>query len=111
MFDPAKSRNFKEYVKLVAAQHAPEELLTGPLNVHVKIYRNIPKSFSKKKTEEAENGILRPVTKPDVDNYYKGIGDALNEVIWKDDSQVISLTVEKFYSKRPRAEINISEVI
>jgi Holliday junction resolvase RusA-like endonuclease len=110
MFDPAKSRSFKEYVKLAASQHAPNELLTGPLNVHVKIYRNIPKSFSKKKTEEAETGVLRPVTKPDVDNYYKGIGDALNEVIWKDDSQVVSLIVEKFYSKRPRAEIQISEI-
>jgi len=109
LYDPAKSRHFKEYVKLVASQHAPAELLACPLKVYVKIYRNIPKSFSKKKKEDAENGILRPVTKPDVDNYYKGIGDALNNVIWEDDSQVVSLTIEKYYSNRPRAEIQISE--
>lgn len=110
MYDPVKSRNFKEYVKLAASQHAPSELLKGPLKMRVIVYRPSLKSFSKKKATEAENGLLRPVTKPDVDNYVKGIKDACNKVLWHDDSQIVDLSVSKYYSNRPRVEIKV-EVI
>jgi Holliday junction resolvase RusA-like endonuclease len=107
LYDPAKSRNYKEYVRLAASEHAPAALLEGPLLLSVSIYRSIPKSFSKKKTAQAEAGELRPTSKPDVDNYVKGIKDALNKVIWKDDSQIVSVTVAKFYSQKPRIEVKV----
>lgn len=50
-------------------------------------------------------------TKPDFDNLAKAICDALNNVIWRDDSQVVSAWVEKFYSdseEEPRVEIEIT---
>ncbi|WLR50054.1 RusA family crossover junction endodeoxyribonuclease [Bacillus tianshenii] len=105
MYDPKKSKDFKTYVQLVASQHAPRKLLEGPLYLHVKVYKPSLKSFSKKKKAAAERGELRPVTKPDVDNYVKGIKDACNKVIWKDDSQVVELQVSKWYSEKPRVEI------
>lgn len=78
----------------------------------VKVYRQMPKSVSnsKKKKEKAEKGLLRPTTKPDVDNYVKGVKDALNHLIYKDDSQVVDLKVSKFYSEEPRVEIMLKEV-
>jgi Holliday junction resolvase RusA-like endonuclease len=106
-YDPAKSKDFKKYVKLVASEHRPDHLLDGPLKMEVKIYKSILKSFSKKKTQQAEDGIIRPTTKPDVDNYVKGVKDALNSVIWKDDSQVVDLVVSKWYSETPRVEVAI----
>lgn len=105
MFDPDKSKDYKTYVKLAASQYAPKTLLGGGLGLMVDIYRPIPKNFSKKKTEEAENGIIRPITKPDADNYVKGVKDALKNVIWKDDSQVVELHVNKWYSTKPRVEV------
>ncbi|MDP5274001.1 RusA family crossover junction endodeoxyribonuclease [Chengkuizengella axinellae] len=111
MYDPKKSRDFKDYVKLAASEHAPEKLLEGALHMKVKVYKPSLKSFSKKKKLQAENGELRPLTKPDVDNYVKGIKDALNKVIWNDDSQVIELEVSKWYSEKPRVEIEIKEAI
>ncbi|WCK55407.1 RusA family crossover junction endodeoxyribonuclease [Aneurinibacillus sp. Ricciae_BoGa-3] len=107
MYDPAKSREYKDYIKLAAADHAPTVLLEGPLSLVVKVYRPIPKSFSKKKTAAAETGQIRPTTKPDADNYLKGIKDALKNIMWKDDSQIVSVTVTKFYSQRPRIEVSI----
>lgn len=105
MYDPKKSREFKRYVKLVASQHAPEKLLEGSLKLEVKVYKPTLKSFSQKKKAAAERGELRPVTKPDIDNYVKSIKDACNQVIWKDDSQIVDLHVSKWYSERPRIEI------
>lgn len=107
MYDPKKSNDFKKYVRLVASQYAPKQLLEGPLSMTVIVYRPSLKSFSKKKAQEAEAGILRPITKPDVDNYVKGIKDALKQVIWKDDSQVVDLQVSKYYSQKPRIEVEI----
>lgn len=104
-YDPAKSRDYKHYVRLVASQHKPDKPLEGPLALYVNVYRSIPKSFSKKKHKQAENGEIRPVTKPDVDNYLKGIKDALKGVIWNDDNQVVSVNISKWYSEQPRIEI------
>jgi len=107
MYDPKKSKDFKKYVKLVASQHAPKALLEGPLVMTVNVYKPTLKSFSKKKKTAAEGGDLRPVTKPDVDNYVKGIKDALKSVVWKDDSQVVDLSISKWYSEQPRIEVKV----
>ena len=110
MYDPKKSSEYKNYIRLVASQHAPKELLDGPLQLDVKIYKPTLKSFSKKRKALAEQGLLRPTTKPDVDNYIKAIKDALKNVIWKDDSQVVDLQVSKFYSEKPRIEVKIEQI-
>ncbi|MGS0935273.1 MULTISPECIES: RusA family crossover junction endodeoxyribonuclease [Bacillus] len=113
MYDPVKSKNFKQYVALVASQHRPKQVITGPVAMEVRVFRPMPKavSGSKRKKENAEKGILRPVTKPDVDNYVKGVKDALNHLIYKDDSQVVDLKVSKFYSEEPRVEVIITEIM
>lgn len=109
-YDPKKSKDFKEYVKLVAAENRPNKLLEGPLAMKIAVYKPSLKSFSKKKVLAAEKGELRPLTKPDVDNYAKGIKDALKSVIWKDDSQVVELTISKWYSENPRIEVIIQPI-
>ncbi|MCY8420264.1 RusA family crossover junction endodeoxyribonuclease [Bacillus inaquosorum] len=107
LYDPKKSRDYKQYVKLVASEYRPKSLLKGPLELIVRIYKPSLKSFSKKKAAAAEQGLLRPTSKPDADNYVKAIKDGLNKVIWHDDSQVVDLHVSKFYSEIPRVEIQI----
>jgi Holliday junction resolvase RusA-like endonuclease len=107
MYDPKKSSDFKNYVRLVASEHRPDKLLEGPISLTVKVYKKTLKSFSKKKIAAAEAGQLRPTSKPDVDNYVKGVKDALKNVIWKDDSQVVDLHISKWYSETPRVEITI----
>jgi Holliday junction resolvase RusA-like endonuclease len=104
-YDPKKSREYKQYVRMVASQHKPEKPLEGALALQVNIYRSIPKSFSKKKRMQAENGEIRPITKPDVDNFLKAIKDSMKGIIWNDDSQVVEVKVLKWYSDTPRIEV------
>jgi Holliday junction resolvase RusA-like endonuclease len=106
-YDPKKSKDFKKYVKLVAAENRPKKLLEGPVQLFIRVYKPTLKNFSKKKLAAAESGELRPLTKPDVDNYVKGIKDACNQILWKDDSQVVELLASKWYSEKPRIEIMV----
>lgn len=110
MYDPKGSAEYKRLVSLYAKRVAPREPLTGPLEVEIEVYRSIPKSLPKYKRAKIEAGELFPVTKPDVDNYGKTPLDALNKLIWKDDSQIHRLTIAKYYSDRPRLEITIKEI-
>ena len=80
--------------------------LLGALRVKVSAFVSIPKSFNKKKQAAAIENIIRPTTKPDADNIAKML-DALNKIVWNDDSQIIRLVIEKFYSEQPRLEIQI----
>lgn len=69
-----------------------------PVAVRIEARHKIPKSTSKKKAEEMKKGLILPTKKPDADNIAKVFCDALNGVAWHDDTQVVSLTVEKIYT-------------
>lgn len=109
-FTPTKTASFENFVKLIAADEWPRPPMPGPIVMTIRIYKSTPKGFSKKKVNQAENGDIRPITRPDCDNYLKSISDALNNLVYKDDSQIISVHVHKFYSALPRTEIEIEEI-
>src|SRR5690625_2830996 len=107
MYDPKPSKDYKEYVAKIAKEYAPEEPTEAALGVQMKIYREIPKSTTKKDRKLINEGLKRPVVRPDTDNYTKAILDALNGIIYKDDSQIVDLKASKYYSDDPRVEIKI----
>lgn len=110
-YDPAKSRDYKSYVRMIAAQRAPVTPVEGAIEFSLRIYRAIPKGMPKYKREAAKEGRLRPVTKPDVSNVLKGVEDALKGVWYKDDSQIVGYGVlGKWYDERPRIEITMREL-
>ena len=74
-------------------------------------YYPIPSSKSKKQQRLMEDGTIRPTKKPDTDNVLKVIADSLNQVAYKDDAQVVDASVRKFYSRKPRTVVFLSEYI
>lgn len=108
-YDPAKSRNYKAYVKAVCAEEAKNQgwLFNTDLPLEVEIIAglSIPSSKSKKFKQAAAEGVEKPTKKPDVDNIAKTVTDALSGVIYKDDKQIVNLTVAKIYSKRPGVSV------
>lgn len=69
-----------------------------PLQVRIEFYLQHPKSFTKKKIQAIEDGLFQHTVKPDLDNLTKAVLDALNDVAWHDDAQIIDLQVHKAYS-------------
>ena len=100
-YDPPKSKAYKALVRQCASQNAPEEPLDGAVALVVQIFRSVPKSWSKKKREDAYAGLIWPTTKPDVSNIVKGIEDALNGIWYKDDSQIVNEHIVKRYAREP----------
>ena len=74
------------------------------------VYVGVPASWSRRKREQALAGVIRPTKKPDIDNFQKAICDALNRVVWLDDSQIVDAKVRKFYDLAPRIEIRVDKL-
>lgn len=106
-YTPGKTRKAEESFQAQAIQFRPEKPLDGALRLELAIYRSIPKSFSKKKRIAAISQDIFPVTKPDCDNYSKLIQDAMNTIFYRDDSQIVCKTVQKFYSEIPRVVVRL----
>lgn len=112
-YDPPQSAKYKNTIqKELQPLMANKDFkpFDGPCSLELQIYRPIPKSFSRKKEFAAANGEIRPTTRPDTDNYVKGILDALNGIVVKNDSQIVNIVAQKFYSDTPRIEAVVSEL-
>lgn len=109
-YDPPKSKAYKEHVKQIARQELHIEPMTGSIMINVKVYRGIQKAGSKLTKRQKQDGIIRPTVKPDTDNYYKAVSDALTGIVWVDDNQIVEMHVSKWYSDTPRVEIEVEEL-
>ena len=69
-----------------------------PLQVRIEFYMQHPKSYTKKKIQAIEDGLLKHTVKPDLDNLTKALLDALNDIAWHDDAQIVDLQIRKEYT-------------
>lgn len=72
----------------VAQDKAPAYLVNGPISIAWIFYLQAPK----------KRKYPVPVTRPDTGNLTKGNSDALNGVIWFDDSQIVDEYIFKRYA-------------
>ena len=102
--------NYENWVKL-CYQNQEGKYLEGQIKAKITAYYKIPKSYSKKRIEAIRKGNEYPQKKPDADNIGKIILDALNNIAYKDDSQVVELTVYKrFTEETERVEFELKEI-
>ena len=80
------------------------------LDMRIMAYYGIPKSASKKKKAAMIEGRIRPTKKPDMDNVVKIIADSLNQIAYRDDTQIVDCQCRKFYSDDPRVEVRIIQI-
>lgn len=81
----------------------------GPLELIVAAFWPWPKSISVKK--KCRYGAQFHTARPDSDNLAKLLGDALNGIVWRDDSQICTLQVTKRYGLVPQTVVRIQNHI
>lgn len=97
-FPIRRNATWAAVVGLVARQHAPAVLLEGPLVVDLLFHFRPPRTATRRR---------HPVVRPDGENLAKGILDALNGVLYHDDSQVVDLLIRKRYSETEGVRVDI----
>lgn len=110
-YTPDKTVNYENLVQFsYLEKYKQAHLLEGPLKLTINFDFPIPKSTSKKNRELMLLGEIRPTKKPDIDNCIKAITDALNNLAYKDDSQIVEIAACKWYEEEPKVCVKI-EVI
>ena len=124
-YTPSTTQKYEELIRYSALRVRQKNDIKKPISADIslgiKAYFKIPKTYSKKRKERCLNGKERPSKKPDSDNIAKIVLDGLNpkmkldhvqhkavcvhEGLYRDDKQVVSLKVDKYYSEKPRVEI------
>lgn len=83
--------------------------IAGAVVLEVRTFVAVPESWPLRRREAALAGEVVPTARPDVDNYSKGVQDALNRVAYRDDAVVVDLISRKRYAAEPRVEIIVEE--
>lgn len=111
-YTPEKTVGYENLVKFAAAEAmagaVPSE---KPISLELLLELQIPMSWSKAKQERAKSGAVRATKKPDADNVLKAIKDACNGIVWRDDAQVVDITIKKLYAVSPCARVFIHELV
>lgn len=103
-----KTKRYQLAVGLAAkAAMAGSEPLDFPVEMVAYFIFEPPASWSNRKREAAIGRELAYTAKPDLDNLGKSVMDAMNGIVFKDDSQVYHLAVCKAYGSTPKTLIRI----
>lgn len=111
IFTPKKTLDYENKVKAAYMSEYPYGMAfpEEAVEMVINIYIQVPASYPKKRKDHMVC-FERPTKKPDADNQMKAIADALNGTAYSDDKQIVSVTVNKYWSYEPKAEITIREV-
>jgi crossover junction endodeoxyribonuclease RusA len=86
--DNPKLHNWRDCIGWEARRHF-SELMDGPIVLTAIFHITRPKSAPKSR--------VYPTTKPDGDKLARALFDALSNVVYRDDSQVVKHQIEKSY--------------
>jgi Holliday junction resolvase RusA-like endonuclease len=106
---PPGYRRWKNDAGVLARQAmAGREPLTCPVELSVQAYVPIAPGWPAWRKDAARHNDIEPCGSPDLDNIIKAAMDALNQVVWVDDSQVVELEAGKQYSQEPGVFITVT---
>lgn len=102
-----------KFIAQVLAQ-ANGKTIDGPIRMTMIATKSRPKSHygtGRNSGKLKPSAPALPATKPDLDNYIKFLCDCFNEILFRDDAQIVGIKAIKRYGKNPRTEILLEGVL
>jgi len=106
-YTPEKTRTYEGMIRSAAMDATGNKPpLDCPIEFVMRAVFPVPASWSERKRQQAITGAIKPGKKPDLDNIAKAWNDALNGVVYRDDSLICRMTLDKRYG--PQALVVVS---
>lgn len=107
-FLPERTRDYMATVAHEAhLAMAGAPLFEGPVGISITIRVQAPKKRSKAMQTELSLDRAWAPKKPDCSNVLKGIEDAMNKIVWRDDAQVVRGSFSKKYAETAGVHIYV----
>lgn len=108
-YTPEQTASYEAVIRYEAALvMRGEPPMDGPLALSVVAVLPVPTSWSRRKRDAAVAGAVWPTSRPDLDNYVKAACDALNAIVYRDDSQIVRMEAIKKYGDAPCLSIMVT---
>ena len=104
----ARMKAWAQAVKWAAMLQHRRPVLRGPVVLSIVVYRAKGLPRAKQARADALAGLVRPVTAPDSTNLQKCVEDALQGIVYANDSAVVDVRTQKWYGEPARVEIEVS---
>jgi len=108
--DPGARKRWMKHISMMAELTFTEEMILGPVKLQMDFFMPRPKShFRTGKYAHIMRDDAPPehIVKPDEDKLLRPAQDALSGICWKDDCQIISVTVTKQYAEKGKEGVDI----
>mgnify|MGYP003987240795 FL=1 len=94
-YDPPKSRSWKafvaDYAERAMKKAGLETPMDGPIIVRIRFGFPLPKSQHRKTPKP----MMWHMKRPDLDNLYKGVIDAMEGIVYHRDSEIVKVIMDK----------------
>jgi Holliday junction resolvase RusA-like endonuclease len=110
-YQPKEVTSWKAYIRLLALEQLTKTssfvTLEGGIFLIIDFVFSPLKNWPKYRMEQLNNGIrFYKTTRPDLaDNLCKGLIDALNGLVWKDDAQIVKVESRKYFGIKPHIKL------
>lgn len=109
-YTPAHIKQAQNSMTLQIMNQLPNghEPITEAVAIQYTFEFPLTKDLKKETRQKIQCGdqVFRP-KKPDIDNLQKAVNDAMNGVVYLDDSQIVKISSVKIYSETPKIIINV----
>ncbi len=94
------SKEDENYLRLLLRKEYRDPPLSGAVEVHL--------TFNLRKPKRGK--VTHHTKRPDIDNLAYLVTNAMKDLVYEDDSQIVKMTLEKFYAEIPSLRIVVKEL-